>query len=69
MFRKRRVTASQRIVRVPHQEMGFGFRATGADHLITACPYCKGIFQKVLGNEKDRVKDFVEFVDERTEGV
>ena len=45
------------------------FRATGADQLITACPYCKGIFQKVLGNEKDRVKDFAEFVDERTEGV
>lgn len=44
------------------------FRATGADQLITACAYCKGIFQKVLGNEKDRVKDLIEFVDERTEG-
>jgi len=42
------------------------FNATGADVLITACPYCKGIFQKVLGPQKDRVKDIVEFVAERT---
>ncbi len=43
------------------------FRATGAERLITACPYCKGIFQRVLGKEKDRVQDLVEFVDERLE--
>ena len=43
------------------------FEATGADLLITACPYCKSIFQKVLGDGKDRVKDLVELVDERTE--
>jgi Fe-S oxidoreductase len=43
------------------------FKDTAADLLITACPYCKGIFQKVLGNEKDRVMDLIEFVDERTE--
>lgn len=42
------------------------FEGTGADLLITACPYCKEIFQKVLGEEKDRVKDLIEFVDERT---
>ena len=43
------------------------FEDTGADFLITACPYCKEIFQRVLGKEKDRVKDLIEFVDERTE--
>jgi len=43
------------------------FKDTGAELLITACPYCRGIFQKVLGMEKDRVKDLIEFVDERTE--
>jgi Fe-S oxidoreductase len=42
------------------------FKDTKADLLITACPYCKGIFQKVLDNEKDRVMDLNEFVDERT---
>lgn len=42
------------------------FKETRADLLITACPYCKGIFQKVLGKEKDRVKDLIEFVDDRT---
>lgn len=42
------------------------FRATGADLLITACPYCHGIFQKTLGKDKDRVKDLVAFVNERT---
>jgi heterodisulfide reductase subunit D len=43
------------------------FQATGAELLITACPYCKTIFQEVLP-EKDRakVKDLVELVDERT---
>jgi len=43
------------------------FWATEADLLITACPYCKEIFQKVLPTEdKGRVKDLIEFVDERT---
>ena len=42
------------------------FLETKADLLITACPYCKEIFQKVLGKEKERVKDLSEFVDERT---
>jgi Fe-S oxidoreductase len=42
------------------------FKDTGADLLITACPYCRGIFQKVLGSENDRVRDLTEFVDERT---
>jgi Fe-S oxidoreductase len=43
------------------------FRATGAELLITACPYCKEIFRQTLP-EKDRemVKDLVELVDERT---
>jgi heterodisulfide reductase subunit D len=43
------------------------FEETGADILITACPYCKGIFQKVLGEEHGRVKDLIEFVEERTQ--
>jgi Fe-S oxidoreductase len=42
------------------------FRATGAERLITACPYCKEIFQKVLGKEKEIVTDLIEFVDDRT---
>jgi len=43
------------------------FRATGADLLITSCPYCKDAFQKVMGDEEgERVKDLIEFVDERT---
>jgi Fe-S oxidoreductase len=43
------------------------FEATGADLLITACPYCADNFQKVLGaNEKDRVKDLFALVDEWT---
>ena len=42
------------------------FEATRADYLITACPYCKEIFQKVLGEENARVKDLIEFVEERT---
>lgn len=42
------------------------FRATGADLLITACPYCKENLQKALPKEKrDSVKDIVEFVNER----
>ena len=43
------------------------FEETGADLLITACPYCKGIFQKVLGEKTGRVKDLIEFVEERTQ--
>jgi len=43
------------------------FKATGADLLITACAYCKDNFQKVMpGKDKTKVKDLVEFVDERT---
>ena len=43
------------------------FKATGADLLITACAYCKDNFQKVMpGKDKAKVKDLMEFVDERT---
>jgi heterodisulfide reductase subunit D len=43
------------------------FQATEADLLITACPYCKENFQKVLpDNDRGRVKDLCEIVDERT---
>jgi heterodisulfide reductase subunit D len=43
------------------------FKATGADLLMTACAYCKDNFQKVmLGKDKAKVKDLMEFVDERT---
>lgn len=43
------------------------FQATGADLLITACPYCKENFQKVMPDkDKARVKDLSELVDERT---
>jgi heterodisulfide reductase subunit D len=43
------------------------FKATGADLLVTACPYCKENFRQVLpAKEKDRVKDLFELVDERT---
>ncbi len=41
------------------------FRDTGADLLITACPYCKDIFGKVMGKEADRVQDLTQFVSER----
>lgn len=42
------------------------FKETGADILITSCPYCKGIFQKVLpSKQKTKVKDLIEFVNER----
>jgi Fe-S oxidoreductase len=42
------------------------FKATGADLLITACPYCKDNFQKVMPRtKKNNVKDLVEFVDDR----
>jgi len=44
------------------------FKETGADFLITACPYCKVIFQKTLNKgEKNRVKDLTEFVEEHIE--
>lgn len=43
------------------------FYATGAEVLVTACPNCKEQFQRVMpAGEKDRVKDLVEIVDERT---
>lgn len=49
------------------QERLAEFKATGADLLITACPYCKEAFQKVLPpNEQGKIKDLTEFVDERT---
>jgi Fe-S oxidoreductase len=39
------------------------FEATGADILVTACPYCKQNFQRVLPSEKQHVvKDLVEVV-------
>ncbi|RJR30842.1 MAG: (Fe-S)-binding protein [Desulfobacteraceae bacterium] len=42
------------------------FEATGADLLITACPYCRENFRKVLPDDrKGQVKDLVEFVAER----
>lgn len=42
------------------------FKATGADLLITACPYCKENLQKVMPDgEKDSVMDLTEFVNER----
>jgi Fe-S oxidoreductase len=42
------------------------FKESGADVLITSCPYCKDMFQKILGpKEKAKVKDLIEFVDER----
>lgn len=44
------------------------FKETGADLLITACPYCKEAFRKGLPpEEKERVKDLIELVDERTD--
>jgi Fe-S oxidoreductase len=43
------------------------FEATGADLLVTACPYCKDNFRKVLPDEdKGKVIDLVELVDQRT---
>jgi heterodisulfide reductase subunit D len=43
------------------------FKETGADILITACPYCKQAFQGALPDkEKGKVMDLIEFVDERT---
>jgi heterodisulfide reductase subunit D len=43
------------------------FKETGADLLITCCPYCQETFRKVLGKGNGRVIDLIEFVDERTE--
>lgn len=43
------------------------FQATGADLLITACPYCKENFQTALPpEEKARVRDILDLIDERT---
>jgi len=43
------------------------FKATGADLLITACPYCTENFRKVLPpKDKSKVKDLLTLVDERT---
>ncbi len=42
------------------------FKETGADILITSCPYCKEMFQRILaGKEKRKVRDLIEFVNER----
>jgi heterodisulfide reductase subunit D len=44
------------------------FKKTKADLLITACPHCRTIFQKVLDKkERSKVKDLTEFVEERVE--
>jgi heterodisulfide reductase subunit D len=44
------------------------FWMTGGDFLITSCLYCKEAFEKTLpDNEKGRIKDLFEFVNERTE--
>jgi len=43
------------------------FKKTGADLLITACPYCKTIFQKMMPDIKNIVKDLTEFIEVRTE--
>jgi heterodisulfide reductase subunit D len=43
------------------------FKATGADLLITACPYCTENFRKVMpAKDKGRVTDLLTLVDERT---
>lgn len=43
------------------------FEKTGADLLITACPYCRENFRKALPTrDKNRVRDLVELVDQRT---
>jgi Fe-S oxidoreductase len=44
------------------------FKKTGADILVTACPYCYEIFQSVLPRkEQDRVRDLIEMVDDHTQ--
>jgi Fe-S oxidoreductase len=45
------------------------FLETGAEVLVTACPYCEEVFSNLLGREKGKVRDLVEIVDERTEKV
>jgi heterodisulfide reductase subunit D len=43
------------------------FKETGADILITACPYCKQAFQGALSDkDKNKVMDLIEFVEVRT---
>ncbi len=43
------------------------FEETGADLLITSCPYCKDAFQRILPKQERRqVRDLTEFVDEMT---
>jgi heterodisulfide reductase subunit D len=43
------------------------FKATGADLLITACPYCTENFRKVLpSKDKNRIMDLLTLADERT---
>ena len=43
------------------------FKETGAELLITACPYCKEAFKRVLSSEeRERVRDLIELVDEQT---
>jgi len=42
------------------------FKETGADILITSCPYCKDMFQKTVpSREKSSILDLFEFVNER----
>ena len=41
------------------------FDETGADLLVTCCPYCQEAFQKIPGMER-KVKDLIELVDEWT---
>jgi Fe-S oxidoreductase len=44
------------------------FRETGADLMITACPYCKDIFQKMMPQNKRKiVNDLTEFIEQLTE--
>ena len=44
------------------------FEETGADLLITACPYCRDQFQRILPPEKrDQVRDLIELVDRQTD--
>lgn len=50
------------------QERIAEFKETGADLLITAYPYCKEAFRRVLpAEERGRIKDVIELVNERTQ--
>lgn len=50
------------------QERFEEFRKTRAEVLITACPYCKEMFQMVAPTkEKTKIKDLFEFINERIE--